>query len=155
IYRDNYMVNWDPGSHSAISDLEVENSEVEDTLYSIDYPIEDSDRVLTVATVRPETMLADTAVAVNPGDERHRDLVGSHCLRHLCRRRALVGAPCLLPLVGRRLPIIADDHVDVEFGTGALKITPGHDPNDFEIGREHGLEAVCATGHDGRTTSAR
>jgi len=135
IYRDNYMVNWDPGSRSAISDLEVENREVEDVLYSIDYPVEGSDRFLTVATVRPETMLADTAVAVNPGDERYRDLVGGFCL---------------LPLVGRRLPIIADEHVDPEFGTGALKITPGHDPNDFEIGRRHGLEEIVAIGPDGR-----
>ena len=139
IYRDNYMVNWDPGSHSAISDLEVENREVTDTLFRIDYPIEGSDRVLTVATVRPETMLADTAVAVNPGDERYRDLVGRHCI---------------LPLVGRRLPIIADEHVDVEFGTGALKITPGHDPADFEIGREHGLEEISVIGEDGRLTDA-
>ncbi len=138
IYRDNYMVNWDPGSHSAISDLEVENREVEDTLYSIDYPVEGSERVLTVATVRPETMLADTAVAVNPGDERYGDLVGQHCL---------------LPLVGRRLPIIADEHVDPEFGTGALKITPGHDPNDFEIGRRHGLEEIVVIGPDGRLTA--
>jgi valyl-tRNA synthetase len=137
IYRDNYMVNWDPGSHSAISDLEVENREVEDTLYSIDYPVEGSERALTVATVRPETMLADTAVAVNPGDERYGDLVGQHCV---------------LPLVGRRLPIIADEHVDPEFGTGALKITPGHDPNDFEIGRKHGLEEIVAIGPDGRLT---
>jgi valyl-tRNA synthetase len=137
IYRDNYMVNWDPGSHSAISDLEVENREVEDTLYSIDYPVEGSDSVLTVATVRPETMLADTAVAVNPKDERYGDLVGQHCI---------------LPLVGRRLPIIADEHVDPEFGTGALKITPGHDPNDFEIGRVHGLEEIVAIGPDGRLT---
>jgi valyl-tRNA synthetase len=137
IYRDNYMVNWDPGSHSAISDLEVENREVEDTLYSIDYPIEGGERVVTVATVRPETMLADTAVAVNPGDERYRDLIGGHCL---------------LPLVGRRLPIIADEHVDPEFGTGALKITPGHDPNDFEIGRRHGLEEIGVIGPDGRMT---
>jgi valyl-tRNA synthetase len=137
IYRDNYMVNWDPGSHSAISDLEVENREVEDTLYSIDYPVEGSDRVLTVATVRPETMLADTAVAVSPGDERYADLIGQHCV---------------LPLVGRRLPIIADEHVDPEFGTGALKITPGHDPNDFEIGRKHGLEEIVAIGPDGRLT---
>jgi valyl-tRNA synthetase len=135
VYRDNYMVNWDPGSHSAISDLEVENREVEDTLYSIDYPVEDSDRVLTVATVRPETMLADTAVAVNPDDERHADLVGKHCI---------------LPLVGRRLPIIADDHVDPEFGTGALKVTPGHDVTDFEIGRRHGLEEIGVIGPDGR-----
>jgi valyl-tRNA synthetase len=137
IYRDNYMVNWDPGSRSAISDLEVENREVEDVLYSIDYPVEGSDRVLTVATVRPETMLADTAVAVNPKDERYADLVGEHCV---------------LPLVGRRLPIIADDHVDVEFGTGALKITPGHDVNDFEIGRRHGLEEIGVIGPDGRMT---
>ncbi|HEY6550530.1 MAG TPA: valine--tRNA ligase [Solirubrobacterales bacterium] len=138
IYRDNYMVNWDPGSHSAISDLEVENREVEDTLYSIDYPVEGSDQVLTVATVRPETMLADTAVAVNPKDERYGDLVGQFCV---------------LPLVGRRLPIIADEHVDPEFGTGALKITPGHDPNDFEIGRKHGLEEIVAIGPDGRLTA--
>jgi valyl-tRNA synthetase len=135
IYRDNYMVNWDPGSRSAISDLEVENLEVEDALYSIDYPVEGSDRVLTVATVRPETMLADTAVAVNPDDERYADLVGQFCI---------------LPLVGRRLPIIADEHVDVEFGTGALKITPGHDVNDFEIGRKHGLEELSVIGEDGR-----
>ena len=137
IYRDNYMVNWDPGSHSAISDLEVENREVEDTLYSIDYPVEGSDRMLTVATVRPETMLADTAVAVNPSDERYGDLVGQFCV---------------LPLVGHRLPIIADEHVDPEFGTGALKITPGHDPNDFEIGRKHGLAEIVAIGPDGRLT---
>ncbi len=139
IYRDNYMVNWDPGSNSAISDLEVENREVEDVLYSIDYPIEGSDRALTVATVRPETMLADTAVAVNPADERYRELVGGHCI---------------LPLVGRRLPIIADEHVDVEFGTGALKITPGHDQNDFEIGRRHGLEEISVIGEDGRLSDA-
>ncbi len=135
IYRDNYMVNWDPGSRSVISDLEVENREAQDMLYSIDYPVEGSERVLTVATVRPETMLADTAVAVNPGDERYADLVDQHCV---------------LPLVGRRLPIIADDHVDPEFGTGALKITPGHDPNDFEIGRKHGLEEIGVIGPDGR-----
>jgi valyl-tRNA synthetase len=135
IYRDNYMVNWDPGSRSAISDLEVENREVEDALYSIDYPVEGSDQLLTVATVRPETMLADTAVAVSPDDERYAGLVGKFCL---------------LPLVGRRLPIIADEHVDPEFGTGALKITPGHDPNDFEIGRKHGLEEIVVIGPDGR-----
>jgi valyl-tRNA synthetase len=139
IYRDNYLVNWDPGSRSAISDLEVENREVTDTLYSIDYPVEGSDRVLTVATVRPETMLADTAVAVNPDDGRYRELVGGHCL---------------LPLVGRRLPIIADEHVDPGFGTGALKITPGHDPNDFEIGRAHGLEEISVIGEDGCMTEA-
>ena len=139
IYRDNYMVNWDPGTSSAISDLEVVNREVTDTLYEIDYPIEGSDEVLTVATVRPETMLADTAVAVNPDDERYGSLVGGHVT---------------LPLVGRRLPVIADEHVDVEFGTGALKITPGHDPADFEIGRRHGLEEISVIGEDGRMTAA-
>ncbi len=139
IYRDNYMVNWDPGSHSAISDLEVENREVEDVLYSIDYPLEDGERVLTVATVRPETMLADSAVAVNPRDERYAELVGEQVV---------------LPLVGRRLPIIADEHVDPEFGTGVLKITPGHDPNDFEIGRRHGLEEIVVIGPDGRMNEA-
>jgi valyl-tRNA synthetase len=138
IYRDNYMVNWDVGSRSAISDLEVENRDVEDSLYSVDYPVEGSDRVLTVATVRPETMLADTAVAVHPDDDRYRGLVGGHCI---------------LPLVGRRLPIIADDHADPEFGTGALKITPGHDPHDFEIGRRHGLDEVTVIGEDGRMTA--
>src|ERR1700710_611312 len=138
IYRDYYMVNWDPGSRSAISDLEVENREVEDTLYSIDYPVEGSERVLTVATVRPETMLADTAVAVNPSDERYGDLVGQFCI---------------LPLVGRRLPIIADKHVDPEFRTGALKITPGHDPNDFEMGRKHGLTEIVVIGPAGRPTA--
>ncbi|MQA74449.1 MAG: valine--tRNA ligase [Solirubrobacterales bacterium] len=139
IYRDNYMVNWDPGSRSAISDLEVVNEEVTDALYAIDYPIEGGAEALTVATVRPETMLADTAVAVHPDDERHRGLVGGHCV---------------LPLVGRRLPIIADRHVDPEFGTGALKITPGHDPNDFEIGRAHGLEEIVVIGEDGRMNAA-
>ncbi len=139
IYRDNYMVNWDVGSRSAISDLEVENREVEDRLYAIDYPLEGSEEALTVATVRPETMLADTAVAVNPDDERYKALIGKHCL---------------LPLVGRQLPIIADEHVDPEFGTGALKITPGHDPNDFEIGRAHGLEEITVIGEDGLMTEA-
>ncbi len=139
IYRDNYIVNWDVGSRSAISDLEVENRQVEDALYSIDYPVEGSDRVLTVATVRPETMLADTAVAVHPSDRRYEDLVGRHCV---------------LPLVGRRLPVIADEHVDPQFGTGVLKVTPGHDPSDFEIGRAHGLDEVTVIGEDGLMTAA-
>ena len=116
IYRDNYMVNWDPGSRSAISDLEVEDREVEDTLYSIAYPLASGDGELVVATVRPETMFADTAIAVHPQDERYAHLVG---------------AEAILPIVGRRLPIIADPYVKRDFGTGALKITPGHDPNDF------------------------
>ena len=136
IYRDRYIVNWDPGSRSAISDLEVEEREVTSTLYSIDYDLEAGGRV-TVATVRPETMLADTGVAVHPHDERYR---------------ALVGGVAVLPLVGRRLPIVADEHVRPEFGTGALKVTPGHDPLDFEIGHRHGLEQVNVIGEDGRMT---
>src|SRR3954465_4861952 len=139
VYRDNYLVNWDPGLRTAISDLEVEQREVKDTLYSIDYPLESGSGSITVATVRPETMLADTAIAVNPSDERYSRLIGE---------------TALLPLVGRRLPVIADEHVDPEFGTGALKITPGHDPNDFDIGRKHGLEEITVIGEDGRMTDA-
>jgi valyl-tRNA synthetase len=139
IYRDNYMVNWDPGSRTAISDLEVEYREVEDTLYFIDYQLESGDGHVTVATVRPETMLADVAIAVNPNDSRYFHLIGE---------------AALLPLVGRRLPIIADDYVDPEFGTGALKITPGHDPNDFEIGRAHGLPEISVIGEDGHMNDA-
>src|SRR3954454_2838880 len=139
VYRDNYMVNWDPGSGSAISDLEVDPREVTDTLYYIAYPLEDGSGEVVVATVRPETMLADTAVAVNPDDERYQHLVGR---------------TAILPLVGRRLPIIADDYVKTDFGTGCLKITPGHDPNDFEIGRRHGLEEVSVIGEDGLMTEA-
>jgi valyl-tRNA synthetase len=136
IYRDNYMINWDPGLQSAISDLEIENREVTDTLYEIAYPLEEGGE-LVVATVRPETMLADTAVAVNPADQRYSDVVGKHAV---------------LPLVERRLPVIADQHVDPEFGTGALKITPGHDPNDFEIGRVNSLPEISVIGEDGRIT---
>jgi valyl-tRNA synthetase len=139
IYRDNYMVNWDPGARSAVSDLEVIQKRADDTLYMIDYPLESGSGALTVATVRPETMLADTAIAVNPNDERYSRLIGE---------------TALLPLVGRRLTVIADEYVDPEFGTGALKITPGHDPNDFEIGRRHGLEEVSVIGEDGRITGA-
>jgi valyl-tRNA synthetase len=138
IYRDHYLVNWDPGSGSAISDLEVEDRDVTDTLYSIAYPLASGEGEIVVATVRPETMLADTAVAVHPDDDRYKHLIGQ---------------AAILPLVGRELPIIADDYVRPEFGTGALKITPGHDPNDFEIGRRHGLPELSAIGEDGRMTA--
>jgi valyl-tRNA synthetase len=134
IYRDHYMVNWDPGLRSAISDLEVEQREETDTLYEIAYDLEDGSGEVVVATVRPETMLADTAVAVNPADERYRHLIGR---------------TAILPLVGRHLPIIADDYVKTDFGTGCLKITPGHDPNDFEIGRRHKLPEISVIGEDG------
>ena len=120
IYRDRYLVNWDPGMRSAISDLEVEQREVTDTLYYIDYPLVTGSGSVTIATVRPETMLADVAIAVHPEDDRYRRLVGEKAV---------------LPLVGRKLKIIADEYVKPEFGTGALKITPGHDPTDFDIGR--------------------
>lgn len=139
IYRDNYMVNWDPGSRSAISDLEVEDREVTDTLYYVDYPLASGGGSVTVATVRPETMLGDTAIAVHPDDDRYTRLVGE---------------TAILPIVGRRLRIIADPYVKPEFGTGALKITPGHDANDFEIGRNHGLEELTVIGEDGRMTEA-
>ena len=139
LHRDNYMVNWDPGSGSAISDLEVEEREETDTLYSIAYPLADGSGELVVATVRPETMLADSAVAVNPADRRYAHLVGSEAV---------------LPLLGRALPVIADEYVKMDFGTGVLKVTPGHDPNDFEIGRRHGLEERSVIGEDGRMTDA-
>jgi valyl-tRNA synthetase len=137
IHRDHYLVNWDPGSRSAISDLEVEEREQVDTLYSIAYPLADGDGEVVVATVRPETMLGDTAVAVNPDDHRYKHLIGSELV---------------LPLVGRRLPIIADDYVKSDFGSGALKVTPGHDPNDFELGRRHNLGVISVIGEDGRMT---
>jgi len=133
IYRDHYMVNWDPGLGTAVSDLEVEEREETDTLYSIAYSGD-----LVVATVRPETLLGDTAVAVHPADERYRHLIGT---------------TVELPLVGRALPVIAVEYVKTDFGTGCLKITPGHDPNDFEIGQRHGLEAVSVIGEDGRMTA--
>jgi valyl-tRNA synthetase len=138
IYRDRYLVNWDPGSRSAISDLEVEDREATDTLYYIDYPLATGSGAITVATVRPETMLADTAIAVHPDDDRYARLVGEKAI---------------LPLVGRKLKIIADEYVKPEFGTGALKITPGHDPNDFEIGRRHGLQQISVIGEDARMTA--
>src|SRR2546423_11523500 len=134
IYRDHYMVNWDPVLGTAVSDLEVEDREETDTLYDIAYDLEGGGGEVVVATVRPETMLADTAVSVHPDDERYRHLVGR---------------TAILPLVGRTLPIIADDYVKPEFGTGCLKITPGHDPNDFEIGRRHKLPQITVIGQDG------
>jgi valyl-tRNA synthetase len=135
IYRDRYLVNWDPGSRSAISDLEVDEREFTDTLFYVDYPLAGGRGSITVATVRPETMLADVAIAVNPDDERYSRLIGE---------------TALLPIIGRRLPIIADAYVKPQFGTGALKITPGHDPNDFEIGHRHGLPHPSVIGEDGR-----
>ncbi len=135
IYRDNRIVNWCPGCGSTISDLEVRYEHAADALYEVRYPIKGGNDHLTVATVRPETILADTAVAVHPDDERYKHLVG---------RTAIV------PIVNREVPIIADEYVKMDFGTGALKITPGHDPNDFDIGRRHGLPELSVIGFDGR-----
>jgi valyl-tRNA synthetase len=136
IYRDNRIGNWCPRCASAISDLEVDHVETDDVLTTIRYPLADgSGGYLTIATVRPPTMLADIAVAVHPDDERFRDLIGKEAI---------------VPIVNRRVPIIADARVDPTFGTGAVKITPGHDPTDFEIGRDHGLEALTVIGLDGR-----
>jgi valyl-tRNA synthetase len=129
IYRDYYIINWCPRCLTALSDLEVEHQELDGHLYYIRYPLVSGSGHLTVATTRPETMLGDTAVAVHPDDHRYRHLVGQEAL---------------LPLAGRRLPIIADEHVDPAFGTGTLKVTPAHDPYDFEIGLRHGLEQVKA-----------
>ena len=121
IYRDKRLVNWDPKLHTAISDLEVEQREIAGHLWHLRYPLaDDPDRTITVATTRPETMLGDTAVAVHPDDDRYRDLIGRDVL---------------LPIVGRRIPIIADAYADPEQGSGAVKITPAHDFNDFEVGR--------------------
>ena len=128
IYKDKRLVNWDPKLLTAISDLEVQQQEVKGHLWHFKYPIEGEEgRYITVATTRPETMLGDTAVAVHPDDERYKDLVGKHAI---------------LPLVGRRLPIVADNYADPEQGTGAVKITPAHDFNDFEVGKRHGLDMV-------------
>jgi valyl-tRNA synthetase len=127
IYRGNRIINWCPRCMTAISDIEVEYSEVEGELVYLRYPLKDGSGHVTVATTRVETMLGDTAVAVNPADERYK---------------ALIGKTAILPIVGREIPIVADDVVDMEFGTGAVKVTPAHDPNDFEIGQRHGLEQV-------------
>lgn len=127
IYKGNYIVNWCPFSQSAISDEEVDYKEVNGKLWHFRYPIKGSKDSVVVATTRPETMLGDTAVAVNPEDDRYRHLVGQKVI---------------LPLVGREIPIIADNYVDQSFGTGAVKVTPSHDPNDFLMGKRHGLEFV-------------
>jgi valyl-tRNA synthetase len=127
IYRDNYIINWCPRCHTALSDVEVEHEETAGKLYHIRYPRLGGDGFLTVATTRPETMLGDTALAVHPDDERYQDLIG---------------ARFLLPILKRELPVIADAYVDSTFGTGVVKITPAHDPNDFEVGLRHNLEQI-------------
>tara|TARA_X000001036_G_scaffold255848_1_gene238122 strand:+ start:4726 stop:7368 length:2643 start_codon:yes stop_codon:yes gene_type:complete len=138
IYKDKRLVNWDPKLHTAISDLEVESKEVDGNLWHFKYPVEGEEgRFLIVATTRPETMLGDTAVAVNPEDERYQSLIGKQVR---------------LPLVGRLIPIVGDDYADPETGTGAVKITPAHDFNDFEVGRRHDLEMINLFDQDARLT---
>jgi valyl-tRNA synthetase len=136
IYRDKRLVNWDPKLHTAISDLEVVQKQENGKLWHLKYPLEgEGDKFLVVATTRPETMLGDTGIAVNPEDERYKHLVGKHAI---------------LPLVGRRLPIVADAYADPETGSGAVKMTPAHDFNDFEVGRRHALEIINIFDRDAR-----
>ena len=137
IYRGNYIINWCPRCHTALSDLEVEHEELNGHLYHIHYPLKDGTGSIVVATTRPETMLGDTAVAIHPDDERY----------HHIKADAVV-----LPLMNKVIPIIRDSYVDMSFGTGGLKVTPAHDPNDFEIGRRHNLDEVKVIGDDGRMT---
>ena len=134
IYRGNYMVNWCPESQSAVSDLEVENKEVDGHLWHFRYPLTEGNGYVEVATTRPETMLGDTGIAVNPNDERYQNLIGK---------------TVTLPLVGREIPIFADELVDPEFGTGCVKVTPAHDPNDFAMGKRHELPFINILNKDG------
>ncbi|HHW20404.1 valine--tRNA ligase [Thermodesulfovibrio thiophilus] len=138
IYRDLRLINWCPRCHTALSDLEVEHEELEGKLYYIKYPFKDDpSQFITVATTRPETMLGDTAVAVNPEDKRYKNLVGN---------------TIILPLINREIPIIADSAVDMEFGTGAVKVTPAHDFNDAEMAQRHNLPYVCVIDEEGKMT---
>jgi len=134
IYRGNYLVNWCPASLSAVSDLEAENQEVDGHLWHFRYPLTDGSGYMEVATTRPETMLGDTGVAVNPNDDRYKDYIGK---------------TLTLPIVGREIPIIGDEFVEMEFGTGCVKVTPAHDPNDFEMGKRHNLPMINIMNKDG------
>lgn len=134
IYRGEYIVNWDPATKTAISDIEVIYKDIEGAFYHFSYPLTDGSGHVELATTRPETMLGDTAIAVNPKDERYAHLVGK---------------TITLPIVGREIPIVADEYVDMEFGTGVVKITPAHDPNDFEVGNRHELPRVLVMNEDG------
>ena len=134
IYRGEYIINWDPAAQTALSDIEVEHKEVQGAFYHVRYPIVGTDEFVEIATTRPETMLGDTAIAVHPDDERYQHLIGKHVL---------------LPLMDREIPVVADHYVDREFGTGVVKITPAHDPNDFEVGNRHDLPRLNVMNLDG------
>jgi valyl-tRNA synthetase len=134
IYRGEYIINWDPSTKTALSDIEVIYKDVQGAFYHMSYPLADGSGQIEVATTRPETMLGDSAVAVHPEDDRYKHLIGK---------------TVILPIVGREIPIVADDYVDMEFGSGAVKITPAHDPNDFELGNRHKLERILVMNEDG------
>jgi valyl-tRNA synthetase len=134
IYRGEYIINWDPSTKTALSDIEVIYKDVQGAFYHMSYPLADGSGHIEVATTRPETMLGDTAVAVHPEDDRYKHLIGK---------------TVILPIVGREIPIVGDDYVDMDFGSGAVKITPAHDPNDFEVGNRHNLERVLVMNEDG------
>jgi len=134
IYRGEYIINWDPSTKTALSDIEVIYKDIQGAFYHMNYPLADGSGHIEVATTRPETMLGDTAVAVHPEDDRYKHLIGK---------------TVVLPIVGREIPIVADDYVDMEFGSGAVKITPAHDPNDFELGNRHNLERILVMNEDG------
>lgn len=133
IYRGEYIINWDPKAKTSLSDIEVIHKDVEGAFYHMNYPLADGSGFLEIATTRPETLLGDTAVAVHPDDERYQ---------------ALIGKTVILPLVGREIPIIADEYVEQDFGTGVVKITPAHDPNDFEVGNRHNLPRINVMNDD-------
>ncbi|WMZ77616.1 valine--tRNA ligase [Staphylococcus pseudintermedius] len=135
IYRGERIINWDPAARTALSDIEVVHEDVNGKFYHFKYPFADGEGYMEIATTRPETMLGDTAIVVNPDDERYQDVIGK---------------TVILPVVGRELPIIADNYVDKEFGSGAMKVTPAHDPNDFEIGNRHNLERIVVMDEAGR-----
>lgn len=134
IYRGEYIINWDPATKTALSDIEVIYKDVQGAFYHMRYPLADGSGHIEIATTRPETMLGDTAIAVHPEDERYKHLIGKKAI---------------LPIVGREIEIVGDDYVDMEFGSGAVKITPAHDPNDFEIGNRHNLERILVMNQDG------
>ncbi len=134
IYKGDYIINWCPRCHTALSDLEVEHKDTQGHLYNIKYQFKNSEDSLTIATTRPETLLGDTAIAVNPEDERYKNKIGE---------------TLILPILGRELPLIGDNYVDTSFGSGALKVTPAHDPNDFELGRRHNLDLINVMNPDG------
>ena len=136
IYRGDYLVNWDPVTQTALADDEVEHEEKDSFLWHFNYPLQDqTSRYITVATTRPETLLGDVAIAVNPSDERYKDLIGSFAI---------------LPIINRPIPILADPFVDISFGTGAVKITPAHDPNDYEMALRHNLPMINIMTPDGK-----